>query len=191
MRAAAANDRRADTPRATDGRAPDVFSRGGWVPMRNYREDEAVDFAIVGTGAGGGDARLPSSPKRASPSSPSMPGRFGGRSTISPPTRTSSSKLYWTDERISGGDDPLELGANNSGRAVGGSTVHFPMVSLRLRPEWFESRSPLGYGARLADRLARDVALLRRGRGGAEGLRAGALSVGPAARRAIPIASTR
>ena len=42
------------TPRATGGRAPDVFTPGGWVPMREYREDEEVDFVIVGTGAGGG-----------------------------------------------------------------------------------------------------------------------------------------
>ena len=41
-------------PRACDGRAPDVFRPGGWVPMRQYRESEPVDFAIVGTGAGGG-----------------------------------------------------------------------------------------------------------------------------------------
>src|SRR5579863_4815990 len=41
-------------PRALRGRAPDVFRVGGWVPMREYREDEAVDFVIVGTGAGGG-----------------------------------------------------------------------------------------------------------------------------------------
>ena len=36
---------------------------------------------------------------------------------------------------------------NNSGKAVGGSTVHFAMVSLRFRPEWFKARSKLGYGA--------------------------------------------
>ena len=39
------------------------------------------------------------------------------------------------------------MGSNNSGKAVGGSTVHFAMVSLRFRPEWFKSRSLLGYGA--------------------------------------------
>jgi NADPH-dependent glutamate synthase beta subunit-like oxidoreductase len=43
----------AETPRAIDGRAPDVFTRGGWRPMRQFSEDEAVDFAIVGAGAGG------------------------------------------------------------------------------------------------------------------------------------------
>jgi hypothetical protein len=41
-------------PRARYGRAPDVFRAGGWVPMREYRNNEAVDFVIVGTGAGGG-----------------------------------------------------------------------------------------------------------------------------------------
>ena len=43
-----------DSPRARDGRAPDVFRIGGWVPMRSYRDEDEVDFAIVGTGAGGG-----------------------------------------------------------------------------------------------------------------------------------------
>ena len=43
-----------ETPRARHGRAPDVFRPGGWVPMREYAEAEPVDFAIVGTGAGGG-----------------------------------------------------------------------------------------------------------------------------------------
>ena len=56
-------------------------------------------------------------------------------------------KLYWNDDRISEGANPLTMGGKNSGKAVGGSTVHFAMVSLRFRPEWFKSRSQLGYGA--------------------------------------------
>jgi choline dehydrogenase-like flavoprotein len=55
-------------------------------------------------------------------------------------------KLFWKDERITAGDDPIQLGANNSGRGVGGSTVHFTMLMPRFRPEWFKSRSTLGYG---------------------------------------------
>ena len=39
------------------------------------------------------------------------------------------------------------MGGKNSGKAVGGSTVHFAMVSLRFRPEWFKARTTLGYGA--------------------------------------------
>ena len=39
------------------------------------------------------------------------------------------------------------MGGNNSGKAVGGSTVHYAMVALRFRPEWFKARTTLGYGA--------------------------------------------
>jgi hypothetical protein len=41
-------------PRGKDGRAPDVLRPGGWVPMRQFRDDDEVNFAIVGAGAGGG-----------------------------------------------------------------------------------------------------------------------------------------
>ena len=44
----------AQRPRAYDGRAPDVFRSGRWVPMRCHALDDEVDFCIVGTGAGGG-----------------------------------------------------------------------------------------------------------------------------------------
>ncbi|MGH6913952.1 MAG: GMC family oxidoreductase, partial [Geminicoccales bacterium] len=50
-------------------------------------------------------------------------------------------------ERICDGENPLKLGSNNSGRSVGGSTVHFAMVSLRMRPDAFSTRTRLGYGA--------------------------------------------
>ena len=70
---------------------------------------------------------------------------------------TEQNKLYWTDERICDGENPLQLGSNNSGKSVGGSTVHFAMVSLRFRPEWFKSRSHAGLRRRLAARLAGDV----------------------------------
>ena len=113
----------------------------------NIRENEAVDFAIVGTGAGGGTLACKLAEARLLGRRRSMPARICGRSRISPPTRREQTKLYWTDERIVDGDNPLQLGSNNSGKAVGGSTVHFAMVSLRFRPEWFKSRSLLGYGA--------------------------------------------
>ena len=50
----AAPDDPTHIPRARDGRAPNVFRVGAWMPMRQYRDDDEVDFAIVGTGAGGG-----------------------------------------------------------------------------------------------------------------------------------------
>ncbi len=136
----------ADAPRATGGRAPDVFAPGGWLRMREYRLDDEVDFLIIGTGAGGG----------------TLAGKLAehGFSVIAldaglyfrpledfASDETEQEKLYWLDRRVCDGADPLQMGGKNSGKAVGGSMVHFAMVSLRFRPEWFKSRSLLGYGA--------------------------------------------
>ncbi len=133
-------------PRGKNGRAPNVFRVGAWTPMREYPLTEEVDFAIVGTGAGGGTlaCRLAEKGFRVV--------AFDAGAWWRPLEEFASDeshqeKLYWTDERICDGDNPLKLGNNNSGKAVGGSTVHFAMVSLRFRPEWFKSRSLLGYGA--------------------------------------------
>ena len=134
-----------ETSRAIAGRAPDVFVAGGWVPMRDHGEDE-VDFVIVGTGAGGGT--LACKLAEAGFSVIAMDaGPYWRPLEDFASDETEQSKLYWTDERIVDGDDPLTMGANNSGKGVGGSTVHFAMVSLRFRPEWFKSRTLLGYGA--------------------------------------------
>ena len=133
-------------PRAKNGRAPDVFAPGGWIPMREYRQDEAVDFAIVGTGAGGG--ALACRLAEAGFSVVAMDaGPYWRPLEDFASDESEQSKLYWTDDRIVDGDNPLQMGSNNSGKSVGGSTVHFAMVSLRFRPEWFRSRSLLGYGA--------------------------------------------
>src|SRR5262249_20037505 len=135
-----------DVIRASGGRAPDVMRVGAWTTMREYSDDEAVDFVIVGTGAGGGTLAC------------RLAGHgFSGVGLDAGPywrpledfasDESHQHKLYWTDERIVDGDDPLQMGANNSGQSVGGSTVHFAMVSLRFRPEWFMARTKLGYGA--------------------------------------------
>ncbi|MGE0225958.1 MAG: GMC family oxidoreductase [Acetobacteraceae bacterium] len=133
-------------PRGKGGRAPDPRRVGGWMPMREYPENEPVDFAIVGTGAGGGTLAC-----RLAEYGFSVVA-FDAGAWWRPleefaSDETEQSKLYWTDDRICDGEDPLQLGSNNSGKAVGGSTVHFAMVSLRFRPDWFKTRTLLGYGA--------------------------------------------
>ncbi|MBA4160344.1 MAG: GMC family oxidoreductase, partial [Gemmatimonadetes bacterium] len=135
----------AQEPRAAAGRAPNVFRRGEWIPMRQFSDDEEVDFAIVGTGAGGGTLayKLAKAGFRVVAFDA---GLFWRPLEDFASDEEEQQKLYWTDERITGGEDPIELGSNNSGKGVGGSTVHFTMVSLRFRPEWFRSRSLLGYG---------------------------------------------
>ncbi|MCM8732377.1 GMC family oxidoreductase [Hephaestia sp. GCM10023244] len=134
------------SPRAVAGRAPDVFAPGGWVPMQCYPESEAVDFVIVGTGAGGGT--LACKLAEAGFSVVAMDaGPYWRPLEDFASDETHQEKLYWTDERIVDGDTPLKMGGNNSGKSVGGSTVHFAMVSLRFRPKWFKARTKLGYGA--------------------------------------------
>ncbi len=114
--------------------------------MRTFAESDEVDFAIVGTGAGGGALAC-----RLAEAGFSVVA-FDAGPYFRPLEEFASDeseqhKLYWTDDRITGGDNPISYGSNNSGKAVGGSTVHFQMVSLRMRPDWFKARSKLGYGA--------------------------------------------
>jgi choline dehydrogenase-like flavoprotein len=113
--------------------------------MRSYGDDDEVDFAIVGTGAGGGTltCKLASAGFRVVAFDA---GPFWRPLEDFASDEKEQQKLYWQDERITGGADPIQFGANNSGKGVGGSTVHFTMLTPRFRPEWFKSRSLLGYG---------------------------------------------
>ena len=128
-----------EPPRARDGRAPDVFHRGGWIPMRCRRDEDEVDFAIIGTGAGGGTLAC-----RLAEAGFSVvafdAGPFWRPLEDFASDEKEQEKLFWLGERITSGDNPVQLGSNNSGQSVGGSTVHFQMVSLRFRPERFKAR---------------------------------------------------
>ena len=114
--------------------------------MREYRESEAVDFAIVGTGAGGGTLAALLAEQGFSVVAFDAGGYFRPLEDFAS-DETEQNKLYWTDKRVVDGPNPIQMGGKNSGKAVGGSTVHYAMVSLRFRPEWFKSRTTLGYGA--------------------------------------------
>jgi choline dehydrogenase-like flavoprotein len=58
-----------------------------------------------------------------------------------------SGSLYWTDNRIIGGTDPIEMGKNNSGVGVGGSMTHFAGYVPRFHPSDFEVRTRDGVAA--------------------------------------------
>ncbi len=133
-------------PRAAGGRAPDVMRPGGWLQMREHADDDEVDFVVVGTGAGGGPLIAGLAQAGFSVIGFDAGPYFRPLEDFAS-DETEQNKLYWNDNRIVDGANPLTMGGKNSGKAVGGSTVHFAMVSLRFRPEWFKSRSVLGYGA--------------------------------------------
>jgi choline dehydrogenase-like flavoprotein len=116
------------------------------VPMRRFEPDEEVDICIVGVGSAGGVLiqRLARAGFR-------VVGIEAGpfwdteRDWVS--DEAGSSKLYWNDLRITGGEDPITLGANNSGRGVGGGSVHWAAFTPRFHPSDFHVFSADGLGA--------------------------------------------
>jgi choline dehydrogenase-like flavoprotein len=114
-------------------------------PMRHYGPDEEVDFCIVGVGSGGGVMM-----QRLARAGFSVVGFDAGpfwdteRDWVS--DEAGSSKLYWNELRITGGEDPITLGANNSGRGVGGGSVHWAGFTPRFHPSDFRVYSQDGVG---------------------------------------------
>ena len=115
-------------------------------PMRRYAENEELDYAIVGVGAGGGVLlqRLARAGFRVAGFDA---GPFWDTERDWVSDEKGAHNLYWNDKRITGGGDPLALGANNSGKGVGGSTVHWASFVPRFHPSDFRVYSQDGVGA--------------------------------------------
>ena len=114
--------------------------------MRRYRDDDAVDLVIVGCGAGGGTLaqRLA---RRGWRIVVLEEGPFWDPDTDWVSDEAGSHDLFWTAPRVIGGEDPVELGKNNSGRGVGGSMTHFAGYTPRFHPSDFETHARDGVGA--------------------------------------------
>ncbi len=114
------------------------------VPMRHYGEEE-VDYVVVGVGSAGGVLlqRLSRAGFRVLGLEA---GPFWNTETDWVSDEAGSHNLYWEDLRITGGDHPLALGANNSGRGVGGGSVHWAAFTPRLHPSDFFIHSLDGVG---------------------------------------------
>ena len=116
------------------------------VPMRRYRPNEEVDFCIVGVGSAGGVLL-----QRLARAGYRVVGIEAGpfwdteRDWVS--DEAGSYNLYWNELRITGGEDPITLGANNSGRGVGGGSVHWAGFTPRFHPSDFRVYSQDGVGA--------------------------------------------
>jgi choline dehydrogenase-like flavoprotein len=121
--------------------------------MKNLSANAAVDVVVVGTGAGGAPiiARLAAAGL-------SVVALEAGRWWKDPASdfatdEVDAAKLYWNEERLSGGETPTAFGANNSGTGVGGSTLHWGAFVPRGDPRDFKLQSefavgrdwPLGY----------------------------------------------
>ena len=113
--------------------------------MHHYHPNEEVDYCIVGVGSGGGIML-----QRLARAGFSVVGIEAGpfwdteRDWVS--DEAGSSKLYWNELRITGGEDPITLGANNSGRGVGGGSVHWAGFTPRFHPSDFREYTLDGVG---------------------------------------------
>jgi choline dehydrogenase-like flavoprotein len=116
------------------------------VPMRRFRDDDDVDYLIVGVGSAGGVLL-----QRLARTGFKVVGLEAGpfwdteRDWVS--DEAGSHQLYWEDARITGGTDPLALGANNCGKGVGGGSVHWAAFAPRFHPSDFEVYTRDGVGA--------------------------------------------
>jgi choline dehydrogenase-like flavoprotein len=113
--------------------------------MARYDDSFAVDLVIVGAGAGGGTLaqRLA---RRGWKVVVLESGPFWDPDEDWVSDEAGSHRLYWTDQRVTGGSDPVELGKNNSGHGVGGSMVHYAGYCPRFHPSDFEVRTRDGVG---------------------------------------------
>ncbi len=120
----------------------DVHRRGipGRDTMRRYRDDDEVDLVVVGAGAGGSvlAQRLARQGWRIVLLE-SGPFWDPDRDWVS--DEAGQHKIYWTAKRIIGGEDPVQMGKNNSGHGVGGSMIHYAGYTPRFHPSDFEVRS--------------------------------------------------
>jgi choline dehydrogenase-like flavoprotein len=113
--------------------------------MARYDESFSVDLVIVGAGAGGATLaqRLA---RRGWKVVVLESGPFWDPDEDWVSDEAGSHRLYWTDARVTGGSDPVELGKNNSGHGVGGSMVHYAGYCPRFHPSDFEVRTRDGVG---------------------------------------------
>ncbi|MFE4950585.1 GMC family oxidoreductase [Leifsonia sp. NPDC056665] len=114
--------------------------------MRRFADSDEVDIAIVGCGAGG--SVLLQRLARAGWNAVAFDaGPFWDPARDWVSDEAGSHHLYWTEPRQIGGDDPVPLGSNNSGRGVGGSMVHYAGYVPRFHPSDFHTLSGDGVGA--------------------------------------------
>jgi choline dehydrogenase-like flavoprotein len=113
--------------------------------MRRFEESDNVDYCIVGMGSAGGVLvqRLARAGFRVVGLEA---GPFWDTEKDWVSDEKGSHELYWNDLRITGGTHPLALGANNSGKGVGGGSVHWAAFAPRFHPSDFRVYSEDGVG---------------------------------------------
>ncbi|MFB2583002.1 GMC family oxidoreductase [Herbiconiux sp. P15] len=112
--------------------------------MQRHSEHEIVDAVVIGTGAGGAPilAALAARGLRVVALEAGPHFEPDGHT----PDETEATEINWMAERLSGGSDPTAFGQNNSGRGVGGSTLHWGAFTPRPTREDIGLRTDSGKG---------------------------------------------
>ena len=116
------------------------------VPPRRFKDTDLIDFAIVGVGSAGG-VLLQRLARAGFKVAGFEAGPFWDTERDWVSDEAGSHRLYWNDLRITGGEHPLALGSNNSGKGVGGGSVHWASFVPRFHPSDFEVYTQDGVGA--------------------------------------------
>ncbi len=115
--------------------------------MRRFREDESVDAVVIGTGAGGAPILATLAAAGLSVVALEAGPWFTSPADDFATDELDASKIYWTDERLSGGDTPEAFGGNTSGTGVGGSTLHWGAFTPRTDRRDLKLKSESGDGS--------------------------------------------
>jgi choline dehydrogenase-like flavoprotein len=116
------------------------------LPPRRFKDSDLIDYAIVGVGSAGG-VLLQRLARAGFEVAGFEAGPFWDTERQWVSDEAGSRELYWNDLRITGGKDPLALGSNNSGKGVGGGSVHWASFVPRFHPSDFEVYTQDGVGA--------------------------------------------
>ncbi|WP_366923157.1 GMC family oxidoreductase [Metallumcola ferriviriculae] len=136
--------------------------------LANRKYKDGADICIVGAGAAGGVLAYELS-KAGFSVVVIEAGPFWNPQTDFASDELAAQSLAWQDTRLSTGKDALTFGHNNSGRGVGGGTVHFTGVFLRFHESDFKTKTIDGVGedwpieyqdlAPYYDKIERDIAV--------------------------------
>ncbi|MFY0546238.1 GMC family oxidoreductase [Brevibacillus sp. H7] len=113
--------------------------------LDNRKYGEEADVCIVGAGAAGGVLAYELA-KAGLRVVVIEAGPFWNPQTDFASDELATQRLAWQETRLVDGSNPLRLGHNNSGRGVGGGTVHFTGVFLRFHESDFMTRTVDGVG---------------------------------------------
>ncbi|WP_440710191.1 GMC family oxidoreductase [Herbiconiux sp. YIM B11900] len=112
--------------------------------MRTHSTETVVDAVVIGTGAGGAPILASLAARGLSVVALEAGPHFDPEGYT--PDETEAVEINWMAERLSGGDDPTAFGQNNSGRGVGGSTLHWGAFAPRPSRSDIRLRSDSGVG---------------------------------------------